>query len=67
MYVAFRRDNFHETDLAPKTGKDEYDASKKEDEKEPEATGSVFQGLRADIDGYVTGCSWMDVDMNQVL
>ncbi|KAI0933780.1 hypothetical protein AcW1_005516 [Taiwanofungus camphoratus] len=33
------------------TGKDEYDASKKEDEKQPEATGSVFQGLRADLEG----------------
>ncbi|OBZ66504.1 hypothetical protein A0H81_13686 [Grifola frondosa] len=33
------------------TGKDEYDASKKEDEKQPKATGSVFQGLRADLDG----------------
>ncbi|KAL6309180.1 hypothetical protein BKA93DRAFT_925530 [Sparassis latifolia] len=33
------------------TGKDEYDASKKEDEKQPEMTGSVFQGLRADLDG----------------
>lgn len=36
----------------PKTGKDEYDASRKEDEKEPAATGSIFQGLRADIEGY---------------
>ena len=34
------------------TGKDEYDSSKKEDEQEPEATGSIFQGLRADIEGY---------------
>ncbi|CAE6441272.1 unnamed protein product [Rhizoctonia solani] len=33
------------------TGKDEYDASKKEDEKEFRDTGSVFQGLRADLDG----------------
>ncbi|KAF8604785.1 hypothetical protein BDV93DRAFT_440059, partial [Ceratobasidium sp. AG-I] len=33
------------------TGKDEYDASKKEDEKEFQSTGSVFQGLRADLDG----------------
>ncbi|KAH9951982.1 hypothetical protein B0H21DRAFT_817732 [Amylocystis lapponica] len=33
------------------TGKDEYDASRKEDEKQPESTGSVFQGLRADLDG----------------
>ncbi|THH29159.1 hypothetical protein EUX98_g5023 [Antrodiella citrinella] len=36
------------------TGKDEYDASKKEDSKQPEATGSIFQGLRADIDGTGT-------------
>ncbi|KZT11459.1 uncharacterized protein LAESUDRAFT_720694 [Laetiporus sulphureus 93-53] len=33
------------------TGKDEYDASKEEDEEQPEITGSVFQGLRADLDG----------------
>ncbi|KAG8684005.1 hypothetical protein FRC08_013955, partial [Ceratobasidium sp. 394] len=33
------------------TGKDEYDASKQEDEKEFQSTGSVFQGLRADLDG----------------
>ncbi|QRW13174.1 hypothetical protein RhiLY_12173 [Ceratobasidium sp. AG-Ba] len=33
------------------TGKDEYDASKLEDEKEFQSTGSVFQGLRADLDG----------------
>ncbi|KAI0083802.1 hypothetical protein BDY19DRAFT_975723 [Irpex rosettiformis] len=32
------------------TGKDEYEASKKEEEGF-EATGSIFQGLRADIDG----------------
>ncbi|KAI0701855.1 hypothetical protein BC835DRAFT_1435271 [Cytidiella melzeri] len=32
------------------TGKDEYEASKKE-EQDFEATGSIFQGLRADIDG----------------
>ncbi|EKM56817.1 uncharacterized protein PHACADRAFT_141759 [Phanerochaete carnosa HHB-10118-sp] len=33
------------------TGKEEYDASKKEDEQSPLGTGSIFQGLRADIDG----------------
>ncbi|KAL5514880.1 hypothetical protein ACEPAG_2196 [Sanghuangporus baumii] len=33
------------------TGKAEYDASKKEDEIFEESTGSVFQGLRADLDG----------------
>ena len=33
------------------TGKDEYDASKREDDKEFKNTGSVFQGLRADLDG----------------
>ncbi|KAJ3549086.1 hypothetical protein NM688_g5219 [Phlebia brevispora] len=37
------------------TGKDEYDASRKEDEQYPHATGSVFQGLRADIEGHGTG------------
>ena len=34
-----------------KTAKEEYDASIKEDEKQQFATGSVFQGLRADLDG----------------
>ncbi|KAF9644423.1 hypothetical protein BDM02DRAFT_3272450 [Thelephora ganbajun] len=33
------------------TGKDEYDASKKEDDTQPKATGTIFQGLRADLDG----------------
>lgn len=33
--------------------KNEYDTSKQEDEKASQATGSIFQGLRADIDGYV--------------
>ncbi|KAF5355265.1 hypothetical protein D9758_006047 [Tetrapyrgos nigripes] len=33
------------------TGKDQYDASKKEDEQLPYTTGSVFQGLRADLEG----------------
>ncbi|KAI1790758.1 hypothetical protein LXA43DRAFT_921512 [Ganoderma leucocontextum] len=33
------------------TGKDAYDASKKEDEKQGRSTGSVFQGLRADLEG----------------
>ncbi|KAF8972951.1 hypothetical protein BDZ97DRAFT_1778504 [Flammula alnicola] len=33
------------------TAKDEYDASLEEDAKQPEATGSIFQGLRADIEG----------------
>ncbi|KAF5386054.1 hypothetical protein D9615_002424 [Tricholomella constricta] len=36
------------------TAKDEYDASKKEDEQQPSATGSIFQGLRADLDGSGT-------------
>jgi hypothetical protein len=47
-----------------KTTKEEYDGSIKEDEKHPFATGSVFQGLRADLDGsgsarifIVRGCS----------
>jgi hypothetical protein len=35
------------------TAKDEYDASKKEDEQQSFATGSIFQGLRADIEGFV--------------
>ncbi|KAH9946348.1 uncharacterized protein BXZ73DRAFT_86493 [Epithele typhae] len=33
------------------TGKKEYDASKSEDTKHGRPTGSIFQGLRADIDG----------------
>ncbi|CDO69004.1 hypothetical protein BN946_scf184834.g11 [Trametes cinnabarina] len=33
------------------TGKAEYDASKSEDEKQGRTSGSVFQGLRADIEG----------------
>jgi hypothetical protein len=33
------------------TGKDEYDASTNEDQKQSFAAGSVFQGLRADLDG----------------
>ncbi|KAK7035286.1 hypothetical protein VNI00_012053 [Paramarasmius palmivorus] len=33
------------------TGKDEYDASRKLDEEQTFATGSVFQGLRADLEG----------------
>lgn len=33
------------------TAKDEYDASKKDDEKQTFSTGSIFQGLRADLDG----------------
>jgi hypothetical protein len=35
------------------TGKDEYDASVKAEEKAAYATGSVFQGLRADLEGCV--------------
>ena len=34
-----------------KTGKSEYDASKAEDDKFEQPTGSVFQGLRADLEG----------------
>ncbi|KAG6820876.1 hypothetical protein H0H93_010220 [Arthromyces matolae] len=33
------------------TAKDEYDASKKEEELYPATTGSIFQGLRADLEG----------------
>jgi len=35
------------------TGKAEYDSSKEEDKQQQFATGSIFQGLRADIDGCV--------------
>ncbi|KAF8070283.1 hypothetical protein FPV67DRAFT_1486835 [Lyophyllum atratum] len=39
------------------TAKDEYDASIKEDEQQSSSTGSIFQGLRADLDGlgHATG------------
>ncbi|KDQ27869.1 hypothetical protein PLEOSDRAFT_50988 [Pleurotus ostreatus PC15] len=33
------------------TGKDGFDASKKQDEQQEFSTGSIFQGLRADIEG----------------
>ncbi|KAG6862294.1 hypothetical protein C0995_015991 [Termitomyces sp. Mi166 len=33
------------------TAKDEYDASKREEEQQPAAMGSIFQGLRADLEG----------------
>ncbi|KNZ80421.1 Sacsin [Termitomyces sp. J132] len=34
------------------TAKDEYDASEREEEQQSAATGSIFQGLRADLEGY---------------
>jgi hypothetical protein len=34
-----------------KTAKGEYDASLEEDARHPFATGTVFQGLRADLNG----------------
>ncbi|KAL0956086.1 hypothetical protein HGRIS_002254 [Hohenbuehelia grisea] len=34
------------------TGKDDYDASKKQDEEQAFSTGSIFQGLRADLEGH---------------
>jgi hypothetical protein len=36
-----------------KTGKDEYDSSVRAEEEAEYATGSVFQGLRADLEGFV--------------
>ncbi|KAG6908391.1 hypothetical protein DXG01_004820 [Tephrocybe rancida] len=33
------------------TAKDEYDASNREEEQQPSTTGSIFQGLRADLEG----------------
>jgi len=36
------------------TGKDEYDSSVKAEEEAEHSTGSVFQGLRADLEGFVT-------------
>jgi hypothetical protein len=35
------------------TGKEEYDSSVKAEEEAAYATGSVFQGLRADLEGFV--------------
>jgi hypothetical protein len=35
------------------TGKEEYDSSVKAEEEAAHATGSVFQGLRADLEGSV--------------
>ena len=34
-------------------GKDEYDSSVREEVEAVNTTGSVFQGLRADLDGFV--------------
>ena len=36
-----------------KTGKDEYDQSLADDKNQPVACGSIFQGLRADLNGFV--------------
>ena len=36
------------------TGKDAYDSSVKAEGRAAYATGSVFQGLRADLEGFVT-------------
>jgi hypothetical protein len=68
IYVSLRTVSLQQdllTDLLNfKTTKEEYDGSIKEDEKHPFATGSVFQGLLADLDGsgsarifIVRGCS----------
>ena len=35
------------------TGKEEYDSSVKTEEEAAYATESVFQGLRADLEGFV--------------
>jgi hypothetical protein len=39
------------------TGKDEWDSSVKAEEEAAYATGSVFQGLRADLEGFVSSHS----------
>ncbi|KAH0825764.1 hypothetical protein J3R83DRAFT_8923 [Lanmaoa asiatica] len=36
-----------------KTGKDDYDQSLADDKNQPVACGSIFQGLRADLNGFV--------------
>ena len=54
IYVSNRKHRFLSTvliDLPDQTGKSEYDASKSEDAKHGRTAGSVFQGLRADIEG----------------
>ena len=35
------------------TGKEEYDSSVKAEEETAYATGTVFQGLRVDLEGFV--------------
>ena len=35
------------------TGKEEYDSSVKAEKEAAYTTGSVFQGLRADLEGFV--------------
>ena len=51
MFLVPLRHETIDTDVRFQTGKNEYDASKSEDAKHGRTTGSVFQGLRADIDG----------------
>lgn len=51
MFVLSLTSCFRRADWLIQTGKDEYDSSKSEDETKPNAAGSVFQNLRADLDG----------------
>ena len=55
IYVGFEwyRIAYEFTNFDGQTGKHEYDTSKNEDAKHGRTAGSVFQGLRADIDGYM--------------
>jgi hypothetical protein len=49
---------FSKSSLAfSQTGKEEYDSSVKAEEEATYATESVFQGLRADLDGFVASLS----------
>ncbi len=41
------------THTVPQTGKEEYDLSISVEKNAAHATGSVFQGLRADLEGFV--------------
>jgi len=53
IYVCFCVNFLHMNNMVmvAQTGKEEYDLSLEEESKQPEATGSIFQGLRADIEG----------------
>jgi hypothetical protein len=55
IYVSFTVVNIFQkwVLILAKTGKDEYDSSVRAEEEAAYATGGVFQGLRADLEGFV--------------